>query len=403
MFDFEARHVIEALRSGIPSRAVGQYFSEARPGIMKEISGHLDETCNTGRSKGMIIAGKYGEGKTHLLNTVFSLAHSNNMVVSYLSLSKETPFDKLYLVYQKLVNNTFLPKRVQPGFVQVLEKMSPGSTAANELLHYAGKHLETDKLYYLLRAYLNTEDQDEKFMLQADLEGDFIANAPLRQIYKRIFNEKVKYNVNFSKTKHCGDYFAFLSRLFRQMGYNGWVLLIDETELIGRLGKKARLNAYRNMAGFLLPDGQMEGVYTLFALGASYGEDVVEAKHEYENLEEIYPGQQEPMRSVLNLITRAQQLIPLNDGEIREILRKIQVFHGRAYGWEPDISMDTMLSVTRTGGYLLRTRLRAAIEFLDQLYQYGEAGNTRINELGKESFEEDVPSLEEYDSGQGDA
>lgn len=348
----------------------------------------------------MIIAGKYGEGKTHLLNTVFSLAHSNNMVVSYLSLSKETPFDKLYLVYQKLVNNTFLPKRVQPGFVQVLEKMSPGSTAANELLHYAGKHLETDKLYYLLRAYLNTEDQDEKFMLQADLEGDFIANAPLRQIYKRIFNEKVKYNINFSKTKHCNDYFAFLSRLFRQMGYNGWVLLIDETELIGRLGKKARLNAYRNMADFLLPNGQLEGVYTLFALGASYGEDVVEAKHEYENLEEIYPGQQEPMRSVLNLITRAQQLVPLNDGEIREILRKIQVFHGRAYGWEPDISIDTMLSVTRTGGYLLRTRLRAAIEFLDQLYQYGETGNTRINELGKESFDEEAPSLEEYDRQQ---
>ncbi len=26
MYDFEARHIIEALRSGIPSRAVGQYF-----------------------------------------------------------------------------------------------------------------------------------------------------------------------------------------------------------------------------------------------------------------------------------------------------------------------------------------------------------------------------------------
>ncbi len=35
MFDMEARHVIEALRSGIPSRAVGQYFSEARPAIIK--------------------------------------------------------------------------------------------------------------------------------------------------------------------------------------------------------------------------------------------------------------------------------------------------------------------------------------------------------------------------------
>lgn len=398
MFDFEARHVIEALRSGIPSRAVGQYFSEARPGIMKEISGHLDETCETGKSKGMIIAGKYGEGKTHLLNTVFSMAHSNNMVVSYLSLSKETPFDKLYLVYQKLVNNTFLPKRVQPGFTQILEKMTPGSPAANELLLYAAKHLETDKLYYLLRAYLNTEDLDEKFMLQADLEGDFIANVLLKQIYRRIYNERVKYNVNFSKTKHCGDYFSFLSRLFRLMGYNGWVILIDETELIGRLSKKARLNAYRNMAQFLLPDERLEGIYTLFALGASYTEDVIETKHDYENLEEIYSEQQEPVRTVLNLITRAQQLAPLTDSEIREVLKKIQVFHGRAYDWNPNISMGTILAATQSGGYLLRTKLRAAIELLDQLYQYGEAGNTRINELGQETFEEDVPSLEEFDS-----
>lgn len=397
MFDFEARHVIEALRSGIPSRAVGRYFSEARPQIMREISGHLDEICETGKSKGMIVAGKYGEGKTHLLNTVFSMAHSNNMVVSYLSLSKETPFDKLFLVYQKLVNNTFLPKRVQPGFSQLLEKMTPGSTAAGELLLYAARHLETDKLYYLLRAYLNTEDQDEKFMLQADLEGDFIANVPLKQIYKRIYNERVKYNVNFSKTKHCRDYFSFLSRLFRLMGYNGWVILIDETELIGRLSKKARLNAYRNMAEFLLPNERMEGVYTMFALGASYVEDVIEARHDYENLEEIFPEQQEPMRTVLNLLTRAQQLAPLTDSEIREVLKKIQIFHGRAYDWHPDVSIDTILTATQSGGYLLRTKLRAAIELLDQLYQYGEAGNTRINELGQESFEEEAPSLEEFD------
>ena len=43
MFDMEARRVIEALRSGVPSRAVGQYFSEARPQITKEIAGRLEK------------------------------------------------------------------------------------------------------------------------------------------------------------------------------------------------------------------------------------------------------------------------------------------------------------------------------------------------------------------------
>ncbi len=397
MYDIEARHIIEALRSGIPSRAVGQYFSEARPKIMKEISGRLESVCEQGKAGGMVISGKYGEGKTHLLNTVFNLAHSNNMVVSYLSLNKETPMDKLYLVYQKIIQNTYLPRREQPGFTQELEKITANSPVANEMLLYAAKHLETDKLYYLFRSYLNTEDSDEKFLLQTDMESDFIANVPLKKIYRRIFNQPVKYNVNFTKTKHCGDYFSFMSHLFTQLGYHGWVILMDETELMGRLSKKARLNAYRNMASFLLPEKCFESTFSLFALSASYLEDVIEGKHEYENLEEIYPDEMEPARTVLNLLSKAPQLLPLSKDEINEVLCKIQDFHGKAYQWTPNLSVDSLAQATLSGGYLLRTKIRAAIEFLDQLYQYGKAGKTTINELGEETFtEDDVPSLEEF-------
>ncbi len=397
MYDIEARHIIEALRSGVPSRAVGQYFSEARPKIMKEISSRLKMVCDERHSSGMVISGKYGEGKTHLLNTVFNLAHSDNMVVSYLSLSKETPMDKLYLVYQKLIQNTYLPKREQPGFLQELQKLSANSPVANEMQLFAAKHLETDKLYSLFRSYLNTEDSDEKFLLQADLEGDFIANAPLKKIYRRIFNQTVKYNQNFTKTKHCSDYFSFMSHLFTQLGYQGWVILIDETELMGRLGKKARLNAYRNMAQFLLPDLCPEATFSMFALSASYTEDVIEGKHEYENLAAIYPMEPEPARTVLELLIKAPQLLPLTKEEISEILSKIQDFHGRAYGWTPNVSISSLVESTQSGGYLLRTKIRAAIEFLDQLYQYGKAGKTTINELGEETFTEDIPSIEDLD------
>ena len=395
MYDKEARHIIEALRSGIPSRAVGQYFSEARPRMMKEISARLDMVCNEGKSNGMVVCGKYGEGKTHLLNTVFNLAHSNHMVVSLLSLSKETPMDKLYLIYQKIIQNTYLPMRQQPGFMHELEKLSANSPIANEMQLYAAKQLETDKLYYLFRSYLNTEDSDEKFLLQADLEGDFVANAPLKKIYRRIFNQPVKYNVNFTKTKHCGDYFSFMSHLFTQMGYHGWVILIDETELMGRLGKKASLNAYRNMARFLLPEPALEAVFSIFALSASYVEDVIEGKREHENLEAVYPEEPEPIRTVLDLLVKSPQLAPLTKEEIQQVLYKIQEFHGKAYAWTPNLSPATLLGATQSGGYLLRTKIRAAIEFLDQLYQYGKAGKTVINELGEETFTEDVPLLED--------
>lgn len=67
----------------------------------------------------------------------------------------------------------------------------------------------------------------------------------------------------------------------------------------------------------------------------------------------------------------------------------------KAYEWVPDVSVDSLAEATQYGGYLLRTKIRAAIEFLDQLYQYGKAGKTSVNELGKETFDEDVPSLED--------
>ena len=324
MMDFEAQRVIEALRSGVSSRAIGHYFSSARPELMEQLSRKMDTVRDTGESSGMVISGKYGEGKTHLLNTMFNLAHRNNMVVSLVSLSKETPFDKLYLAYQKLVSNTYLPKRMQPGFQHVLQDIAPNSPIAQDMISFASKHLETDKLFFVLRSYLNIDDPDDKYLLMADLEGDFINNARLRQIYKRIFAQTVHYAVPFSKTRHSMDYLVMLSHLFKLLGYNGWVILFDETELVGRLGKKARLTAYKNMASFLFPEqySRLESTFTMFALGASFVEDVVESKHDFENMATAYVdrAEREPVEKVLNHIMAAPQLQPLVQDAILGVL-----------------------------------------------------------------------------------
>jgi carboxynorspermidine decarboxylase len=52
-------------------------------------------------------------------------------------------------------------------------------------------------------------------------------------------------------------------------------------------------------------------------------------------------------------------------------------------------------AVALNAGYLLRTKIRTAIELLDQLYQYGEAGNIRTGTLTSESYEEDIPDISE--------
>ena len=68
MSDYKAMHVIEALRSGVPSRTVSEVFSEARPGMLKKIRDRIEAVQSSGAPDGMIFTGRYGEGKTHLLN-----------------------------------------------------------------------------------------------------------------------------------------------------------------------------------------------------------------------------------------------------------------------------------------------------------------------------------------------
>ena len=395
--DFNACRVIEALRSGVPSRAAGEYFSEARPAMMQKIQSKLEHVHESGHSDGMIFTGRYGEGKTHLLGTVFGMAFAHNMVVSYVSLGKETPVDKPYLLFPKLIANTYLPGAAQPGFRQKLEDLTQGSSISGELLAYAAKELETDKLYFLLKAFLGTQEEEERYAFLADLEGDFTTGQVIKRSYRRITGTAAKFNQNFSKTKHGFDYFYFTSHLFKTLGYGGWVLLFDEAELLGGMGKKTRAKSYVQLQRFLKPSPKLEGVFSLFAFSSSYAEDVIDAKKEFENVESVFGEDKESLtaaKSVLNGILNAPELMPLTREETLQVLLSIQDFHGRAYGWKPEVSADTIYQVTESGGYLLRTRIRSAIEFFDQLYQYGEAGKTKVTKLGKETYDEDdTPEL----------
>lgn len=94
------------------------------------------------------------------------------------------------------------------------------------------------------------------------------------------------------------------------------------------------------------------------------------------------------MKTVLDAIREAPQLSVLTKDEILEVLEKIIRFHGKAYAWQPQVRLQDMVSSVEDGGYLLRSKIRAAIEYLDQLYLYGKIDRSSIGTLSGESFEE---------------
>lgn len=401
MFDFNARHIIEALRSGVPSREVGEYFSEARPGMRAKIASRLQAAREENKSGGMIFKGKYGEGKTHMLHTAFTMAAENNMVVSMVALGKETPMEKPWELYRKLIANTWLPGARQPGFREKVEELTAGSSLTSELLAYTATQLDTNKLYFLLAAMTRTQDEDERAAFMADLEGDYAGQPLIKRSYRRISGSPARFSENFSKTKHWRDYYCFMSHFFHQLGYDGWVILLDEAELIGRMGKKTRMKSYLRIQDFLKPDPRLENTVTLLAFSESYQADVIEKRKEFQGVKDILGEGTEEARAaeaVLNAFLTAPELAPLSREEVLQVLRDIEQFHALAYDWQPNVPEEEIYRATEKGGYLLRTKLRGAIELLDQLYQYGEAGGIRIGKLDVESLEEEeLPDLPEDD------
>ena len=396
----EARHMIEALRSGIPSRTVGQYFTEARPNLLRQTSDALSRVAETGESSCFIYTGKYGEGKTHLLNTVFNMAHQNNMVVSMLSIGKEAPLDKLHEIYPKIAANTYLPGHEQPGFMELFTGQTLNTQESSQLLLYAAKELECDKLYYVLKTYLTTQNPDLKYQLRLDMEGNFINMPLLKRSYKELFKETVHMSRAFSKTKNTFDYICFLSEMFRAMHYAGWVILFDEAEMIGHFSRKQRMNAYRNIARFLHPSRALKSVYSMFAFTASFDEDVIEKKHDFDQFAAIFPDDAAAGQGVISAISRAYQLMPLTYQEIEGVVERILSFHSQAYDWQPDCTVAEFMKVVDASGFLLRTKLRATIEYLDQLYLYGRPGKTSVGELEDIVYDEqdEVPDLEDLEN-----
>ena len=89
-----------------------------------------------------------------------------------------------------------------------------------------------------------------------------------------------------------------------------------------------------------------------------------------------------------------QGFVGIADETVLVVINKIIDFHMKAYGWQINVERSFIITKAEKSGALLRTKLRTAIELLDQLYQYGEVRDIHTEELMNESFdEEDIPDL----------
>ena len=80
--------------------------------------------------------------------------------------------------------------------------------------------------------------------------------------------------------------YEFMSRLIRATGYAGWVILVDEVELIGRYSVMQRAKSYAEMTRLLglSDDDRIPGLGTVFAITSAYQSEVMDEKQDDEKI-----------------------------------------------------------------------------------------------------------------------
>jgi len=375
---FKARQVIECLRSGVSSRYLSGIFSYGREAALERVERDLSKIQSEGGTFPLVVKGNFGNGKTHFLNIIFQKAEEMNFAVSFVPLSKETPFNKLDRLYRRAVAGLYLPGYSQPGFFPLLDGLKPGSEEAEALLNTTGRNLHP-KLAAALKNYLeDSGDPYNRHILASDLAGDFVPTAQLKSIHRLNFGKALPMTP-FKVKENTFDYFRFLSHLIRTRGYNGWVILFDEFEQLMYLGITARANAYLNAARFMSASFGLTSTYTVFSASSNLWSELIwkSKNSDYDTVPQKLSAKERQheiptVREVFGCFLKDNLFLDtLSTFDIRRMLGAIRDCHARAYDWTAPEDIDGAIEGL-SGDKPLRTVVRAVVEQLDLQYLYGQ-------------------------------
>jgi len=394
--------VIESLRCGVPRRESTRMMPDVRSGLMDPIRRDLEAVAEGKKVTGRLIWGEYGQGKSHFLKAVEHLALDENFAVSFVSLSREVSCHNLFRFYQRVAPAVRTPDSEVPGLQKQLSKKRPSELHGTPI---------TDPNRYphplpavVLEVLLHGQMDEESYGLYHDLLGDRLRVAEVRRAAQSVgLADRLRKLPRFRMGDHAFAYFGVLADAIRFCGYRGWVILIDEVELVARLGKVSRLKAYLNLNWLFNWSHAMQyPIYTVAAAASSlqdaWRNETRRRPLENEAIPELArerlgPEAESDMRQFFEMASRSPPcltLMPVPSDDLLSLLGCLVHFHGQAHGWEPPAGEEWVRRVTSTlrEDEKVRTWLRMVLEALDVLMVSGETPQLQPGGLTEHSTEE---------------
>jgi hypothetical protein len=455
----QQRRAIEALRAGVPNRDAVRALGSAQPHIEERFLTLLqdarDGVASGVQASGWLIAGDFGAGKSHLLEYLQHVALEENFVASKVVVSKETPLHDPAKLYRAAVEAAVVPDKkgsalaeiaaglsadgpaladllawaargssAPPGREGVAARGAPGPDGAAEPAHdpggapshaQAGTRRRADpelnsRFPATLFLWQRVTDPEVRNRIVGFWSGDPIGVGDLRS-WLRAHGQASAYRLESVAARELAlQRFRFTPRLIVAAGYAGWVLLLDEVELIARYSFRQRARSYAELARWAgkLEGETFPGLAAVFAITSDFATAVLQGRNDEETIPSrlratglagdqlLASRAQRGMRLIARDVARLRGPTRPAIAQARE---QVRALHAEAYGWDPPpLAPDQRLTTTS-----MRQYIRRWINEWDLKRLYpGERVETQFAELEidlSESPELETPAEEDADRG----
>ena len=405
---FQCRQAVEALRNGVPNGAAVETLGCNRPEIESRFDDLLLQAIDTDvppeSTLGMLVSGDFGSGKSHLLSYLEHRALAEGFVCSRVAISKETPLYNLGQVFISAVQHARLPGRAGQLMEEIGDRINASTQDYERFSQWL--NVEENGLHPYFPATMMIYERSGDFELHGEVEafwaGDNIRAARVREGL-RLINQQGSFTFRAPRAADLPPQrLRFATELIKGAGYKGWVVLIDELELVGSYSLLQRARSYAELARWLgeTTDEQYPGLIVVGTVTRGFEADVLGSLGK--NDREVAPNRLRE-RNDASLATRADAAIRALEREpfllqspsaeeLQNTLEKLRQLYQQAYGW--DTPPPETVSYDASYRNTMRYKIRACINEWDLLRLYPDSHPETEGQEFEYRFQEQ-PEMEE--------
>ena len=422
--------IINSLKGGVVPRIGLPYITVGRE---TEIDAFLHDIgiIEEGGASFRFVAGKYGSGKSFLLQTVRSYAMDRNMAVADADLSPERRLQGTrgqgLATYKELIRNLSTKTRPEGGALTLIldrwisglmneamnenglsfsdpglkplteKKIRDVISSLNEMVHgFDFARLLT--LYY--EAYLNGDDELKALVVKW-FRGEYTTKTEAK--------EQLGVNIIITDDDWY-EYIKLFSVFLKKAGYGGLIILIDELVNIYKIPNSiTRQYNYEKILTMYNDTLQGKAQYLGIIMSGTPQciEDTRRGVYSYEALRSRLTAGRFGKGEMRDMLAPVIKLVPLTYEEMLVLTEKLADIHAQLFEYEQKIREEDLITFikiefSRVGAdtsITPREVIRDFIELLDILYQNPDADIEKLLSSDGFSFSSAAPESgtdEEY-------